>query len=93
MAGRRLGFIVLGYHSNTGTGEWVAIEAAGASLLYLPTYSPDFSPIEMAFAKMKALLRKAAKRDALWTEIGEIVALFKPAECANEITAAGYDAI
>lgn len=49
----------------------------------------------MAFAKMKALLRKAAKRtiDALWTQIGEIVVLFKPAECANYFTAAGYHAI
>jgi transposase len=58
-----------------------AIEPAGASLLYLPPDGPDFKPIEMAFAKMKAPLRKAAKQaiDALWTEIGEIVALFKPA--------------
>ena len=83
----------LSSHKAAGVRE--AIEAAGASLLYLPPYSPDFNPIEMAFAKMKALLRKAAKRtiDALWTEIGEIVALFKPAECANYFAAAGYDAI
>ncbi len=83
----------LSIHKAAGVRE--AIEAAGASLLYLPPYSPDFNPIEMAFAKMKALLRKAAKRaiDALWTEIGEIVALFKPAECANYFAAAGNDAI
>ena len=72
-----------------------AIEAVGASLLYLPPYSPDFNPIEMAFARMKAVLRKAAKRtiDAVWTETGEIVALFKPAECANYFVAAGYDTL
>jgi transposase len=83
----------LSSHKAAGVRE--AIEAVGASLLYLPPYSPDFNPIEMAFAKMKALLRKAAKRtiDALWTEIGEIVALFKPAECANYFVAAGYDAL
>jgi transposase len=83
----------LSSHKAAGVKE--AIEAVGASLLYLPPYSPDFNPIEMAFAKMKALLRKAAKRtiDALWTEIGEIVALFKPAECANYFAAAGYDAL
>jgi transposase len=83
----------LSSHKAAGVRE--AIEAVGASLLYLPPYSPDFNPIEMAFAKMKALLRKAAKRtiDALWTDIGEIVALFKPAECANYFVAAGYDAL
>lgn len=83
----------LSSHKAAGVKE--AIEAVGASLLYLPPYSPDFNPIEMAFAKMKALLRKAAMRtiDALWTEIGEIVALFKPAECANYFAAAGYDAL
>jgi transposase len=83
----------LSSHKAAGVKE--EIEAVGASLLYLPPYSPDFNPIEMAFAMMKALLRKAAKRtiDALWTEIGEIVALFKPAECANYFAAAGYDAL
>jgi transposase len=70
------------------------IEAAGASLLYLPPYSPDFNPIENAFAKLKALLRKAAERtvDGLWTAIGRIVDLFIPDECRNYFTAAGYDA-
>jgi transposase len=70
------------------------IEAAGASLIYLPPYSPDFNPIENAFAKLKALLRKAAKRtiDALWTAIGLIIDLFTPAECQNYFAAAGYDA-
>lgn len=68
------------------------IEAAGASLLYLPPYSPDFNPIEMAFAKLKALLRKAAERtvDALWAAIGRIVDLVTPQQAANFFSAAGY---
>jgi transposase len=71
-----------------------AIEAAGASLLYLPPYSPDFNPIEQAFAKLKAMLRKAAKRtlNDLWNTIGRIIETFTPAECANLFAAAGYDA-
>ena len=70
------------------------IEAAGASLLYLPPYSPDFNPIENAFAKLKALLRKAAERtvEGLWTAIGRLVDVFTPTECANYFAAAGYDA-
>lgn len=71
------------------------IEAAGAALLYLPPYSPDFNPIENAFAKLKAHLRKAAERtvEGLWGAIGRIVDLYAPQECANYFTAAGYDAI
>ena len=70
-----------------------AIEAVGASLLYLPPYSPDFNPIENAFAKLKALLRKAAERSvaALWDRIGIILDAFSPAECANYFRAAGYE--
>ena len=70
------------------------IEAAGARLLYLPPYSPDFNPIENAFAKLKALLRKAAERtvQGLWTTIGRLVDVFTPTECANYFAAAGYDA-
>jgi transposase len=70
------------------------IEAAGARLLYLPPYSPDFNPIENAFAKLKALLRKAAKRtlEGLWASIGELLTAFKPDECRNYFAAAGYDA-
>lgn len=69
------------------------IEAAGATLLFLPPYSPDFNPIEMAFAKLKALLRKAAERTkhTLWDTIGTIVGLFSKDECANYFAAAGYD--
>jgi transposase len=69
------------------------IEGAGASLRHLPPYSPDFNPIELAFAKLKALLRKAAERsiEGLWTTIGCLLDAFAPAECANYFAAAGYD--
>jgi transposase len=69
------------------------IEADGAILLYLPPYSPDFNPIENAFAKLKALLRKAAERTVtgLWDVIGRLIDAFKPSECANFFANAGYD--
>jgi len=69
-----------------------AIEAAGASLRYLPPYSPDLNPIENAFAKLKAALRKAAARTTpqLWDAIADALAAFTPAECANYFDAAGY---
>jgi transposase len=71
------------------------IEAAGAELRYLPPYSPDLNPIEMAFSKLKALLRKAAQRtvDGLWQAIGSSIECFTPDECANYFCAAGYDPI
>ena len=70
------------------------IEAAGCALVYLPAYSPDLNPIELAFSKLKALLRKAAERtiEGLWTAIGRLVDVFTPTECANYFEAAGYDA-
>jgi len=70
-----------------------AIEASGVRLRFLPPYSPDFNPIEMAFAKLKALLRKAAERtvDRLWTVVGDLLDAFTPTECANYFAAAGYD--
>ena len=70
-----------------------AIEAAGARLRYLPPYSPDFNPIENAFAKLKALLRKAGERsvEGLWQLIGMLIDAFSPQECANYFAAAGYD--
>jgi transposase len=70
------------------------IEKAGAELLYLPPYSPDFNPIENAFAKLKALLPKAARRtvEGLWTAIGKLIDLVTPQECQNIFAAAGYDA-
>ena len=80
--------------SHKGARVRALIEAVGASLLYLPPYSPDFNPIENAFAKLKALLRKAAERtvEGLWTAIGCLIETFTPAECANYFAAAGYDA-
>ncbi len=79
--------------AHKGSSVRKAVEAAGASLLYLPPYSPDFNPIENAFAKLKALLRKAAERtvQGLWAAIGRLIDLFTPQECANYFTAAGYD--
>ncbi len=70
-----------------------AIEKAGAQLLYLPPYSPDFNPIEMAFSKLKSLLRKAAARTIpeLWDVIGDAIGKFMPDECANYFAAEGYD--
>jgi transposase len=80
--------------AHKGSAVREAVEAAGATLLFLPPYSPDFNPIENAFAKLKALLRKAAARtiDELWTVIGNSLDAFKPEECANYFAAAGYDA-
>ena len=71
-----------------------AIERVGARLRFLPPYSPDFNPIEMAFAKLKALLRARAERtvEALWNATGELIPAFEPDECANYFIAAGYDA-
>jgi transposase len=71
-----------------------AIEAAGAKLLFLPPYSPDLNPIENAFSKLKALLRKAAARTVqqLWKAIARAIDAFTPNECANYFAAAGYDA-
>src|SRR5690606_32901188 len=68
------------------------IEAAGAQLRYLPPYSPDLNPIEMAFAKLKAHLRKAAERSipALWIRIGFILVLFSQVQCINFFYHAGY---
>jgi transposase len=70
------------------------IETAGASLKYLPPYSPDFNPIEMAFVKLKSLLRAAAARTIpdLWKTIADALRRFTPLECANYLAAAGYDA-
>ena len=69
-----------------------AIRDRGAWILFLPPYSPDLNPIEMAFAKIKAHLRASATRtlDTLWQAIGHICDLFKPDECRNYFAAAGY---
>jgi transposase len=81
----------LAAHKVAGVRE--AVEAAGASVLYLPPYSPDLNPIEQAFAKLKALLRKAATRtrDALWNAVGDLLNRFTPAECRNYLATCGYD--
>jgi transposase len=81
----------LGCHKSADVRD--AIEAAAAQLRFLPPYSPDFNPIENAFAKLKALLRKAAARtrDALWDEVGRLLELFAPDECRNYFIAAGYE--
>lgn len=81
----------LGCHKSPKVRE--AIEAAGARLLFLPPYSPDFNPIEFAFAKLKSLLRAAAARtrDALWTTVGLLLDAVTSAECRNLFTATGYE--
>ena len=78
--------------SHKGPAVRRMIEAAGASLLYLPPYSPDFNPIEQAFAKLKAALRKAAQRtvEGLWQTIGSLLDAFTPGACQHYFDAAGY---
>jgi transposase len=80
----------LSSHKVQGVRE--AIEARGATLLFLPPYSPDLNPIELAFAKLKTLLRKAAERTvgALWDRIGKLLDDFTAEECANYIAHDGY---
>jgi len=80
----------LGSHKVTGVRE--AIEARGATLVYLPPYSPDFNPIEQAFAKLKSLLRKFAARtvSSLWDALGDMLGRFTPQECVNYLVNAGY---
>ena len=80
----------LGSHKVAGVRA--AIEAAGASLLFLPAYSPDLNPIEMAFAKLKALLRARAIRtvEALWNALKPLIDCFTPDECANYLRHDGY---
>jgi transposase len=80
----------LAAHKVAGVAE--AVRAVGASILYLPPYSPDLNPIEQVFAKLKALLRKAAARtrEALWTTIGSLLDAFSPAECRNYLQNSGY---
>jgi transposase len=89
-AGEIVIFDNLGSHKVDGVQE--AIQSAGATVLYLPPYSPDLNPIENFFAKLKALLRKAAKRstEALWEEIGNLLQSISPEECSNYLTASGY---
>lgn len=78
--------------SHKKAGVRAAIESAGAQLLYLPPYSPDFNPIELAFSKFKWLLRSAAERtvDALWKTCGSLLDRFHEHECRNYIKHCGY---
>ena len=73
-------------------GVAAAIEAVGAKLRYLPAYSPDLNPIEMAFSKLKTALRKGAARTvkALMKLVGKLIKTFAPDECANYFHHAGY---
>jgi transposase len=83
----------LASHKVAGVRE--AIERCGARLVYLPPYSPDLNPIEQAFAKLKALLRKLAARTVatLWDALGDLIDRFTPQECANYLTNAGYGSL
>jgi len=80
----------LSSHKAAGVRE--VIEAAGARLLYLPPYSPDLNPIELAFSKLKWLLRSAAERtvDALWSRLGQLLDAFPPQQCRNYFRHCGY---
>ena len=88
------GDIVVMDNLSSHKGEEVRrlIEQAGAALRYLPPYSPDLNPIEQAFAKLKAHLRKHAERsvESLWARIGDTIPNFTPAECQNFYAHAGY---
>ena len=77
-------------HKVTGVAE--ALGAVGATLRYLPAYSPDLNPIEMAFSKLKAALRKGAARtvEALWKLIRKLLKTFAPEDCAGYFRHAGY---
>jgi transposase len=80
----------LSSHKAAGVRE--AIEQAGARLMYLPPYSPDLNPIELAFSKLKWLLRSAAERavDALWSRLGQLLDAFPPQQCRNYFRHCGY---
>ncbi len=81
--------------SHKGKAVRQLIRSAGAKLFFLPPYSPDLNPIEQVFAKLKTLLRKAARRtvEATWREIGDLLPEFSPQECANYFRNSGYASI
>ena len=80
----------LSSHKSPGAAR--ALREVGAWFLFLPPYSPDLNPIEMAFSKLKALIRKAAARiyDELWQAVGHVCGLFTDEECYNFLKAAEY---
>ena len=88
--GARLTHDNLSSHKSTRAIE--LLRAQGNDLIFLPPYSPDLNPIEMAFSKLKTLIRKAAARtyQALWRQVGAVCDLFHPQECQNYFIAAGY---
>ena len=81
----------LAAHKVAGIEEAIAL--AGASLLYLPPYSPDLNPIEQLIAQLKALLRKAAARskEALWATAGQLLDVILPGQCRNYLANSGYE--
>ena len=81
----------LSSHKRTSVRD--RIEAAGATLRFQPPYSPDFKPIEKAFSRLKAMLRKISERTVcgLWNLTGRLVDIFQPTECANYFASCGYD--
>lgn len=81
--------------SHKGTEAAALVDACGATLLFLPPYSPDLNPIEMVFAKLKHLLRKAGERsrEGLWNRIGSLLDDFPPHQCQNYFRHAGYAAV
>jgi len=83
----------LGSHKGKNVRD--AIRKAGARLVFLPPYSPDLNPIEQVFAKLKHLLRKAAKRtvEETWRAIGDLIGAFPPDECARYLVNAGYASV
>jgi len=88
--------VILDNLSSHKGGEATAlVEACGASLVFLPAYSPDLNPIEMVFAKLKHMLRKAGERtrEGLWKRIGSLLDDFPPTECQNYLCHAGYAAV
>ena len=80
----------LSSHKVSGVKE--AIESAGAQVVYLPPYSPDFNPIEMVFSKLNTMLRKLKIRtmDELWQRLGNLCDVFAPDECKNYYKHADY---
>lgn len=81
--------------SHKGEAARAAVRAAGAHLLFLPPYSPDLNPIEMVFAKLKTLFRKADTRciETAWRKLGDLLGNFKPDECARYLKHAGYASV
>lgn len=78
--------------AHTGPRVRELVGGAGASVRYLPPYSPDLNPIEKAFSKLKGRLRAAGERtvEGLWRFLGQVIDAFGPAECRNYFRSCGY---